>query len=388
MSESEEERRKAIQRYLGGEGAGAIWRSLGRSKNWFYHWLRRYQTKATDWYAERSRRRQSYPDRTPKEIEEAVKMVRLDLYNNDLFCGSQAIRGEMEDLGVKLLPSLRTIDRILSRNVLTHRRTGRYQSKGRPYPKLEGHALNEVHQADWVGPLYLRRPIRCYSLNEVDLATGRCGVQPTMGRDAQSVFDGFWAIWGRMGIPENLQVDNDMSFFGSPTHPRGMGPLIRLCLNNGVEPWFIPMSEPWRNGVVEKFNDHHQQKFWAKVDMASKAGLFRESLGFENRHNSRYRYSKLGGRTPLQATESIGGKPRFPKGATPPRHPMEKPMHGKYHVVRFIRSNGRLDIFGETFPVPKNLQHEYVVGTVNVRKQKLELSHDGLKVEEYDYRMR
>jgi len=388
MNESEEERRKAIQRCLGGETPAGICRSLGRSRRWFYRWLGRYKSKTADWYSEKTRRRQNYPDRTPKEIEEAVKVVRLDLYNHDLFCGSQAIRGEMEDLGVKSLPSLRTIDRILSRNALTHRRTGRYQSKGRPYPKLEGYALNEVHQADWVGPLYLRGPIRCYSLNAVDLATGRCGVQPSLGRDAQSVFAGFWALWGRMGIPENLQVDNDISFYGSPTHPRGMGPLIRLCLHNGVEPWFIPPAEPWRNGVVEKFNDHHQQKFWARVDMDSEAGLFGESLGFENRHNSRYRYSKLGGRTPLQATESIGGKPRFPQDAIPPRHPMKKPVHGKYHVVRFIRSNGRLDVFGETFSVPRNLQYEYVVGTINVRNQKLELVHDGLKVEEYDYRMR
>jgi transposase InsO family protein len=40
-----------------------------------------------------------------------------------------------------------------------------------------------------------------------------------------------------------------------------MGPLIRLCLHHGVEPWFIPVSEPWRNGVVEKFNDHYQVRF-------------------------------------------------------------------------------------------------------------------------------
>lgn len=388
MDEKEGERRRAIERHLGGEAPVAIWRSQGRSKNWFYRWLRRYQSKAADWYKERTRRRQNYPDRTPEEVERAVKVVRLDLYNHDLFCGSQAIRGELEDLGIKSLPSLRTIDRILSRNELTHRRTGRYQSKGRPYPRLQGHALNEVHQADWVGPRYLLGPIRFYSMNAVDLATGRCGVQPTMGRDAQSVFGAFWALWGRLGIPENLQVDNDESFYGSPTHPRGMGPLIRLCLHNDVEPWFIPPGKPWRNGVVEKFNDHHQQKFLSKVDMDSEAVLFDESVGFENRHNSRYRYSKLGGRTPLQAMESIGGKPRFPREALPPRHPLKKPVHGKYHVVRFIRSNGRLDVFGETFPVPRNLQYEYVVGTVNVRKQMLELFHDGLKVEEYDYRMR
>ena len=68
-----------------------------------------------------------------------------------------------------------------------------------------------------------------------------------------------------MGIPENLQVDNEMAFFGSPAHPRGMGPLIRLCLLSGVHLWFIPPAEPWRNGVIEKFNDHYRQKFLAKV---------------------------------------------------------------------------------------------------------------------------
>jgi hypothetical protein len=29
------------------------------------------------------------------------------------------------------------------------------------------------------------------------------------------------------------------------------------------------MSEPWRNGVIEQFNDHYQQKFLDKVVMAT-----------------------------------------------------------------------------------------------------------------------
>ena len=60
-----------------------------------------------------------------------------------------------------------------------------------------------------------------------------------------------------------------------------MGPLIRLCLHSGVEPWFIPMAEPWRNGVVEKFNDHYHQRFLDKIPMATQADLMAESLGFE-----------------------------------------------------------------------------------------------------------
>jgi hypothetical protein len=78
---------------------------------------------------------------------------------------------------------------------------------------------------------------------------GNCpvrGLYPSMFKAGQSILDGFWAIWMRMGIPDHIQIDNTMSFFGSPTHPRGMGPLIRLCLHNDVEPWLIPMSEVGR----------------------------------------------------------------------------------------------------------------------------------------------
>ena len=103
---------------------------------------------------------------------------------------------------------------------------------------------------------------------------------------AQSVLDAVYAVWKRMDIPDNLQVDNEIAFFGSPIHPRGMGPLIRLCLLYGVNLWFIPVAEPWRNGVVEKFNDHYRQKFLDKVIMATEDELQKESLAYENKHNS------------------------------------------------------------------------------------------------------
>ncbi len=120
-----------------------------------------------------------------------------------------------------------------------------------------------------------------------------------------------------MGLPENLQVDNDMAFYGSPTHPREMGPLIRLCLHHGVNLWFIPPSEPWWNGVVEKFNDHYEQKFLNKVVMSSMSQLQQESLAFEHRHNSTYRYSKIKGKTPLKALAAMEKKLIFPIQAMP-----------------------------------------------------------------------
>ena len=124
-----------------------------------------------------------------------------------------------------------------------------------------------------------------------------------------------------------------MVFYGSPTHPRGMGSLIRLCLHYGIELWFIPQSEPWRNGVVEQFNNHYQQKFLDRVPMRTADELREGALAFEQKHNSRYRYSKLNGKTPLETLASSGKKRLcFPPNEPAPETPLKKPKAGCYHL--------------------------------------------------------
>lgn len=386
--ESKQHRAIAVQRFKSGESPESICTSLGKSKSWLYKWVERHLDSDESWNSSRSRRPLTNPTHTPVEIEEIIKMLRLKLYNQDLFCGAQAIHWEMEDLGVKPLPSFRTINRILSRNDLTHRRTGKYEAKGTVYPVLPSLLPNQTHQADFVGPCYLKGPVRFYSLNIVDTATVRCGLHSSDSKSSQTVLDGFWEAWKRLGIPDRVQVDNAMSFFGSPTHPRGMGPLIRLCLHNDVEPWFIPMAEPWRNGMIEKFNDRYQQMFLDKVTMTSEEDLTTGSLAFEQRHNSKYRYSKLKGDTPLKALAASQAKLRFPKEEQAPKHRLKKPEIGKYHVVRLIRSDLKLNILGELFSVPPELKFEYVVATIDVKDQKLKLFLDKKQVEEFDYKLR
>jgi hypothetical protein len=67
--------------------------------------------------------------RTKQEIEEIVKVVRLELYNRDLPCGPPKIRQRLDVLCVEPLPSERTIARILAKHHLTHRRTGYYEEE-------------------------------------------------------------------------------------------------------------------------------------------------------------------------------------------------------------------------------------------------------------------
>lgn len=385
--EIEQARRRAIARYLAGEKALPIAASLGYTERWFYKWLQRYRAGSETWYRDRPRRPDSSPRETSKTVEELVTSVRKSLQECGLFSGAQAIRWELEDLGVEPLPSIRTIGRILVRQDLVRRRRGPYQPKGKSYPSLEAQKAGDVHQSDFVGPRYLHGPIRFYMLHSVDLATRRCAVEPLFERKAQTAINGFWASWMRLGIPQHQQVDNEGMFLGSPRYPRAMGSLIRLCLLQGVQVWFIPPAEPWRNGIVEKFNDHWQDKFLRRITLSSAEELRRESLRFEDRHNRTYRYSALGGKTPLTVLAGSSAL-RFPANEQPPKHPLPKPETGRYHLVRFIRSDGMLHILGERFAVPPEAHHEHVRATVDVRKQRLRLYLENRVIDDYSYRMR
>lgn len=385
-----QDRVRAIERYRRGESISTIARSLGYSRPWAYKWVKRSEggTQTSPWYENQSRHPHTNPRRVPAPTVRAVKLARLQLDGQGLFCGAQAIDWELEEWGVESRPSLRTINRILKREELTHRRTGRYESKGRKYPKLPAQGANEVHEMDYVGPCYLQGPTRFYSLNSVDLATGRCALNPLLSKAGQHTLDAIWSSWCRLGIPQNVQVDNELVFYGSRQHPRGMGILIRLCLLNGVQPWFIPLAEPWRNGVVEKFNDHYRNGFLRRVRVRGKKDLRRQSLAFEHKHNTRYRYSKLKGQTPEMALQQCHQPIRFPASIEAPRHPLPKPEKGRYHLVRFIRSDRRLDIFGEQYRLPSEAAYEYVVASIDVASEKLQVQIDGQTIEQYDYPMR
>ena len=76
----------AVQRFTTGESPEAICASLGKSKFWLYKWVKRHSENDPLWFEDRSRKPRSTPHRIPTEIEEVVKLVRLNLYSRDLFC--------------------------------------------------------------------------------------------------------------------------------------------------------------------------------------------------------------------------------------------------------------------------------------------------------------
>ena len=63
--------------------------------------------------------------------------------------------------------------------------------------------------------------------------------------------------------------------------------------------------------MIENFNDRYQQMFLGKVVMSSQEDLKSRIAGVQQRHNSRYRYSKLGGKTPLKALAATNATLHF-----------------------------------------------------------------------------
>ena len=111
-------RKKAINLYLKGETPKSIYSELSRSKNWFFKWLKRYQTGDPDWFKEKSR--------TPKKKTTAISEIdrqriisvrtRLDSQKFAQI-GVSAIKWELSKSGLGF-PSDRTINRVLKKEEL------------------------------------------------------------------------------------------------------------------------------------------------------------------------------------------------------------------------------------------------------------------------------
>ena len=187
-------------------------------------------------------------------------------------------------------------------------------------------------------------------------------------------------------MPDFLQLDNELSFRGSNRYPRSFGLVIRLCLFYGVTPVFIPIGEPWRNGVIEHLNDTYNRKFFRRQWFPSYATLKRQSKNFQRFHNQHHRYSCLKGKTPIEFIQEAKFEPVTLAPATKlPR--LEYVPDGEIVLIRFIRSDRKLDIFGETFEVSKAFVYSYVKAVILTGIHTLQIYLNDELVETFVYRL-
>lgn len=375
----QQQRREAVRRVQDGEPVAVVAEALGRSEPWVRKWVARHDPDDDAWAASRSRAPDTVANRTEGQVEAAVVEVREKLAANPWAqVGPAAIGWELSKrVDVEQVPALRTIARILVRHDIDRRpRRQRYEPKGTDYPGPPDLEPNGCQQLDLVGPRSLYSGGRFYAVNAVDLGRRKAGGAIATSKSAAATCDAISAIWERLGVPRRLQMDNQQGLAGAGRAP---GVAVRFCLAHGVTPRFIPYSEPWRNGVVEHFNDTFDKQFFRTEIFDSVGRVATRYDDFLDFHNANHRYSALGGRTPDQAEAADGFT------AQPPDPDIDAPagfagLSGRVEYIRLIRSDATLRLLDLAFPMPDDVVYEYVTAVLDIDDQHIDVLHHGARV--------
>lgn len=234
------------------------------------YWVRHAEGRRldrVDWTdAPRGGRRASFA--TTRRTEDLIVRVRRKLKtSSDLGeYGAAAVHRALEERGLKNIPAVRTIGRILLRRGTLD---GRQRVRRPPPPK--GWYLPHVaaRQADvdcfdFIEDLCLRGGADVNVLTGISLHGGLCGAWVRSAWTAKFTAEALIAHWREHGLPEYAQFDNDTIFCGARQFPDSFGRVIRLCLQLGVIPVFAPPHETGFQAVIESFNGRWQQKVWQR----------------------------------------------------------------------------------------------------------------------------
>jgi len=220
----------------------------------------------------------------------------------------------------------------------------------------------------------------------MDLYSHQVCIESQRTKEDRHIASSLMRCWKTVGIPDYLQLDNELSFRGSNRHPRSFGLVLKLCLLYGVQPIFIPIGEPWRNGVIERFNHTYNDKFFRRQWFPSYAALKRQSKNFQRFHNKHHRYSCLKGKTPMEVVKSFNYKP-VTLGPNTKLPKIDYIPDGNIIIIRFIRSNRNLDIFGEKFKLSKDLVYSYVKAVIVTEIHTLQIYLGHELVNTFDYEL-
>jgi transposase len=117
MAHPQEQRRKqAIARYLAGDKIDVICRDLHCSRSWLYKWKARYQADDPEWAKSLSTQPQRKPSQLPQRIQQRVVELRRTRATRGKPASAEAIQQELNQQGIKPIPSRRTIYRMLQRH--------------------------------------------------------------------------------------------------------------------------------------------------------------------------------------------------------------------------------------------------------------------------------
>jgi putative transposase len=392
MKSEIELRQRAIALYLQGWKKSEIARKMQRSRRWVHRWIGRYEPDAPLVSLQNHSRAPKQMDGVYSErIKKMVLQSREEREHGKrakyqyALVSAQAIYYELRELHMSPLPSPRTIHRWLKRAGWIAERKSR-KPPNPTYPVLPCRAVNDVQELDFKGPFYLQDHAHKYYLVALrDKLSKKTALRALANKSMDAILDFLVSAWQKMGCPKRLKMDNCLDFRGSNLYPRSPSKLMRVCLDLGVQPVFIPLREPWRNGVVENLNGLLDRFLFRTHTFETEKQLHQAVQRMETTINTTHRLPALQGKTPQEF--AANARLRYPPAHYDWRTRDLRLLKGKVIFIRFVRKSGRITLTAkDKFLVGKEYKWQYVLANVDVAKQKLDVIWQGKQIRSFDYR--
>lgn len=298
--------------------------------------------------------------RTQPAVEDLVLVLRRELKEtSDLGeYGARAIHREFAARGHGVVPSVRTIGRVLERRgALDGRRRMRHPPPPPGWYLPEwGEGRAELDSFDTIEGLTLEGGLRLEVLNVISLQGGLPGSWPQPLVTAKTAVEALVEHWREFGLPAYAQFDNDTVFQGSHHGQDSLGRVVRTCLQLGVTPVFAPPQESGFQAAVENFNGRWQAKVWARFHHASLPALQERSRRYVHAYRTRA----------AARIEAAPTRRPFPAAWQPDlqAHPV-----GTLIFIRRSTEAGTVSLLGRTFGVDPLWPHRLVRCEVNLNTQ-------------------
>ena len=345
-----EERRTFIHLLRSKKTVSEAVRELGRSVAWGYKWKARYEQDGWAGVQERSRVPHNSPRKTPTAVRQEILRIRSELEEEAQekdklgYIGAETIYGRLQARGIRPLPGVSTIERILRQSGMTKPRLPKEKDKVQ-YPHLKPTSEHQLTQVDIV-PHYLTGGESVACFNSIDVVSRYPAGKQYNSKSSTNAADFLIHTWRELGLSTYIQMDNESCFSGGYRHPGVIGKVVRLALYVGVQPVFSPYYHPKSNGCVERFHQDYSKFVWRKVHLENLAAVRqRSALFFPNYRNSHH-HSELGGKSPSEIHASTPMRELPDDLSIPDKLPITA---GQVHFIRAVDNNRNVRILNVTW---------------------------------------
>jgi transposase len=319
---------------------------LGYCLSWAYKWWERFNEADWDGLKSQSRAPHHHPNRIPETTKRKILAIRTDLEeeaqkpNALSYIGASAIRGRMLERGLKSIPSISTIEKVLREAGATQPR----RAQANPvtvYPHLHIENPHQLTQMDNV-PHYLCGGTLVNCFNAIDVVSRYPDGKQYEHKSTDEVLDFCLKTFQSIGIAEYTQMDNESSFNGGRTHPYVIGRVPRLMLLVGTELIYSPFYHPESNAFVERFHQDYSKNVWEKVPLQHLPHVQQTSARFFGRYRISRHHSELHGQSP--ACLHFANPPHL----LPKDFVLPKPLpitEGKIHFMRAVSEDQTIPVF-------------------------------------------